>query len=282
MPLAKVNGPELYYEETGEGFPLVWSHEFAGDYRSWEPQVRYFSRRYRVITYNHRGYPPSAVPEDPAAYANEILIEDLYHLLRHLGVEQAHVGGLSMGANVALNFGLTYPHMAKSLIIAGCGSGTVQREHFLAEYGQLAAGLESRGIDAAAERFSTIPSRRGFKEKDPRGFAEFLAQLRDHSARASAHLLRGVVMRRKTIFELEARLKTLQVPTLIVVGDQDEPCIEPGLFMKRHIPHAGLLILPMSGHTMNIEEPALFNLHVSEFLTAVENSRWGTWRETRT
>ena len=278
MPHANVNGTQLYYEETGEGFPLVWSHEFGGDYRSWEPQVRYFARRYRVITYNNRGYPPSAVPEDPAAYSNEILVEDLFHLLRHLGIEQAHVGGLSMGGNVALNFGLTYPRMAKSLIVAACGSGTVQREQFVEEYRQLATSVETRGMEVLVDRFSTLLSRRGFREKDPRGFAEFVAQLREHSARGSAHILRGVQLRRKTIFELEARLKTLQVPTLIVVGDQDEPCIEPGLFMKRHIPHAGLLMLPMSGHAMNIEDPALFNLHVGEFLTAGENGRWGTWK----
>lgn len=276
MPHAKVNGTELYYEETGEGFPLVWSHEFAGDYRSWEPQVRYFSRRYRVITYNNRGYPPSAVLEDAGAYSNEILVEDLYHLLRHLGIEQAHVGGLSMGGNVALNFGLTYPGMAKSLIVAACGSGTVQREQFRAEYGHVAARLETEGIDPLVERMATLPSRRGFREKDPRGYAEFLAQLREHSARGAAHMLRGVQLRRKTIFELEPGLRTLQVPTLIVVGDQDEPCLEPALFMKRHIPHAGLLLLPMTGHTMNIEEPALFNLHVGQFLTAVENGRWGS------
>jgi len=282
MPLAKVNGTELYFEETGEGFPLVWSHEFAGDCRSWEPQVRYFSRRYRVITYNHRGYPPSAVPEDPSAYSNEILVEDLYHLLRHLGIEQAHVGGLSMGANVALNFGLKHPRMARSLIIAACGAGTVGREHFLAEYGRLADRLEREGIQVALDRFSALPSRRAFRDKDPHGFQEFLAQLREHPPRAKAQILRGVLLRRKTIFELEPQLKTLQVPTLILVGDQDEPCIEPALFMQRHIPHAGLLTLPRSGHQVNLEEPALFNLHVSEFLSAVENGRWGSRTEPRT
>jgi len=102
--------------------------------------------------------------------------------------------------------------------------------------------------------------------------------VREHSPEGSAHMLRGVQIRRKTVYELEAELKTLMVPALIVVGDQDEPCLEPGLFMKRHIPHAGLVILPMTGHTANIEEPALFNLHVSEFFTAVENGRYGTWQ----
>ena len=277
MPIARVNGVDLYYEETGRGFPLVWSHEFAGDHRSWEPQVRYFARRYRVITYNHRGYPPSSVPADGAAYDNLTLVEDLYHLLRQLGISRAHVGGLSMGGNVALNFGLRHPEMAASLIVAGCGSGTVDRERFLAEYGGLAAEVERGGMGVLVTRLGAIPTRQVFHAKDPRGWNEFLRYLGEHSALASAHLIRGVILRRKTIFELEPELRRLSIPTLVMVGDQDEPCLEPGLFMRRLIPHAGLVILPMSGHTINIEEPALFNLHAAEFLTAVENGRWGSW-----
>jgi pimeloyl-ACP methyl ester carboxylesterase len=277
MPIARVNGIELYYEATGRGTPLVWSHEFGGDHRSWEPQVRYFSRRYRVITYNHRGFPPSSVPTDPSAYDNLTLVEDLYQLMRYLGIDRAHVGGLSMGGNVALNFGIHHPEMAASLIVAGCGSGTVDRERFLREYGRLADDVEQRGTGVLVERFATIATRQVFRAKDARGWDEFLRQLGEHSARGSACLLRGVIMRRKTIFELQSELEKLRVPTLVMVGDQDEPCIEPGVFMQRHIPNAGLVILPVSGHTINIEEPALFNLHVGEFLTAVENGRWGTW-----
>ena len=277
MPVAQLNGVELYYEQTGQGFPLVWSHEFGGDYRSWEPQVRYFARRYRVITYNHRGYPPSSVPKEADAYDNNALVEDLHQLLRHLGIARAHVGGLSMGANVALNFGIRHPDMAASLIVAGCGSGTVEREQFLAEYGRLADDVERGGMATLVERFGAIATRQVFRAKDPRGWEEFLRYLDEHSAQASAHLIRGVITKRKTIFALEPELGRLHVPTLVMVGDQDEPCIEPGLFMRRHIPHAGLVTLPMSGHTINIEEPALFNLHVSEFLTAVENGRWGAW-----
>src|SRR5205823_1358307 len=103
--------------------------------------------------------------------------------------------------------------------------------------------------------FAGQATRRGFAEKDPRGWAEFLHQVRDHSGLGSALILRGVQMKRKTIFELEPELHTISAPALIVVGDQDNPCLEPGLFMKRHIPHAGLVIMPMTGHTMNIEEP---------------------------
>jgi pimeloyl-ACP methyl ester carboxylesterase len=282
MPTARIasaTGPiELYYEETGQGFPLIWCHEFGGDYRSWEPQVRYFSRRYRVITWNYRGYPPSTVPTDPAAYSVEILVDDLRLLMQHLGIARAHVGGLSLGGGITVNFGIRHPELAESLIICAAGSGTVNRNEFLENAERQALLYETRGAEAKAENFANNATRRGFAEKDPRGLAEFLSHVRAHSGIGSALMTRGVMMKRKTIFELEPELATIPVPSFIVLGDQDEPCLEPGLFMKRHIPHAGLLMLPMTGHTSNIEEPGLFNQHVAEFLAAVESGRWGTWK----
>lgn len=281
MPTARIpsaaGAVELYYEETGQGFPLIWCHEYGGDHRSWEIQVRHFARRYRVVTWNYRGYPPSDVPKEPEAYSVEILVDDLRGLMRHLGVPRAHVGGLSMGGGVALNFGIRYPEMAESLIVAAAGSGTVGREEFLRSAERRARRYETEGAPAKAEELAAQATRRGFADKDPRGWAEFLRNVRDHSGLGSALMMRGVQMRRKTIYELEPELRVMPVPSLIVVGDQDEPCLEPALFMKRHLPHAGLLMLPMTGHTANIEEPALFNQHVAEFLAAVEAGRWGTW-----
>jgi pimeloyl-ACP methyl ester carboxylesterase len=284
MPTARIastTGPlDLYYEETGQGFPLIWCHEYGGDYRSWEPQVRYFSRRYRVVTWNYRGYPPSDVPKDPSAYSVEILVEDLRGLMKHLGIAKAHVGGLSMGGGVALNFGIRHPELAASLVIAAAGSGTVGREKFLQEGEERAVLFEREGAVAKQRSFADTATRRGFADKDPRGWQEFLRNVLDHSGVGSALMMRGVQMKRKTIFELEPELTKLAVPSLIVVGDQDEPCLEPGLFMKRHVPHAGLVVMPMTGHTANIEEPALFNQVVAEFLTSVESGRWGTWSVT--
>ncbi len=143
MAKASVNGVNLYYEVTGEGFPLVWSHEFAGGFESWEPQVKYFSRRYKVITYNARGYPPSDVPKEPDAYSQELAVEDLYQLLRHLNIQQAYIGGLSMGGNVALNFGIAHPDMTRALIVAATGSGTTDRENFEQRTENMARRLES-------------------------------------------------------------------------------------------------------------------------------------------
>jgi pimeloyl-ACP methyl ester carboxylesterase len=277
MPIAKIDDIDLYYEETGSGFPLVWSHEFGGDHRSWEPQVRYFGRRYRVITYNHRGYPPSSVPKGATAYSQDLLVEDLHHLFRKLGIAQAHLGGCSMGANVARDFALAHPGLVKSLIMVGAGAGSVNRKQFLEGQAATADGLEREGMASRLRGFDTLATRASFKVKDPRGFAEFLRQAGEHDAQACAHLAREVMSKRRTVPELEAPLRALRVPTLIVVGDQDAPCVEPSLMMRALIPHAGLVVFPACGHTPNIEEPGLFNLHIAEFLAAVDRGSWAGW-----
>lgn len=277
MPKASVNGVELYWEETGQGAPLVWIHEYGGDLRSWEPQVRYFSRRYRVVTYNQRGYSPSTVPQAARNYSQALLVEDLHQLLTHLGLGSVHLGGCSMGANVARDFALAHRDMTRSLILVGAGAGAVNREQFLQAQEASAAGLEREGIAARVRNFEDQPTRASFKAKDPRGFAEFLRQAGEHDVHACAHLAREVMAKRKTIFELEAELKALRVPTLIMAGDRDVPCVEPSLVMRGWMPHAGLVLFPACGHTPNLEEPGLFNLHVAEFLAAVEAGRWAGW-----
>jgi pimeloyl-ACP methyl ester carboxylesterase len=278
MPIAGVNGVDLYWEETGRGAPLVWVHEYGGDCRSWEPQVRYFSRRYRVITYNHRGYPPSGVPKAARDYSQEILVEDLHQLLKHLDLGPVHLGGCSMGANVARDFAIAHAAMTRSLILVGSGAGSVNREQFVASQESAAAALEREGIGSLVRSFDGLPSRASFKGKDPRGFAEFLRQAGEHDAQACAHLAREVIAKRKTIFELEAELKALRVPTLVIVGDRDAPCLEPSVVTSGWMSHAGLAVLPACGHTPNLEEPGLFNFQVSEFLAAVEAGRWAGWR----
>ena len=277
MPLAAMNdGTRLYYESTGSGFPLLFSHEFAGDYRSWEPQVRYFARRYRVIAYNARGYPPSDVPEDAAAYSQARAMDDIAQLLEALQVPQAHVVGLSMGGYATLHFGLNYPQMARSLVVAGCGYGSVSgdREKFHQDTAQVAQRIQGDGMPAMAAVYAKGPTRVQFEDKDPRGWQEFADQLAEHSATGAALTMRGVQGLRPSVYELEAQMRQMQVPTLIVTGDEDEPCLEPGLFMKRAIPTAGLVVVPKTGHTINLEEPEAFNRIVSDFLAAVESGRW--------
>jgi len=276
MPMVRVDGVNLYYEETGTGAPLVFVHEFAGDCRSWHLQVRGLARRYRCIAFNARGYPPSDVPTDPAAYSQQRAVDDIRGVLDALGIAKAHVCGLSMGGYAALIFGLRYPERALSLVVAGCGYGSVgaDRAAFHGDALHVAQRFETEGMAPVAELYSRGPTRVQFSDKDPFGWQEFHAQLAQGSAIGHALTLRGVQLTRPSVFELEPELVRLEVPTLVVTGDEDEPCLEPALFMKRKIPTAGLVVLPKSGHTINLEEPEAFNRALLDFLTAVDAGRW--------
>ncbi len=275
MPTALVNGVTLFFEEVGHGVPLVFVHEFAGDHRSWAPQVRFFARRYRTITYNARGYPPSDVPESPGAYSQDHAVDDIRGLLDHLGLARAHICGLSMGGYATLLFGLRYPSRALSLVVAGCGYGSGgDRTGFRKDVAEVARRLDAEGMEAVADFYARGPTRVQFIQKDRKGWQEFRDVLATGSGKGRALTLRGVQLGRPSVLDLGPQLSTLDVPTLIMTGDEDEPCLEPAIFMKRTMPSAGLVVIPKSGHTINLEEPDAFNRAVLDFLTAVEAGRW--------
>jgi pimeloyl-ACP methyl ester carboxylesterase len=270
------DGIQLYYEETGRGTPIVFVHEYAGDHRSWEPQVRYFSRRYRCVTYNARGYPPSEVPADAGRYSQVRARDDIRSVLDGLGIDKAHVVGLSMGGFATLHFGFAYPDRALSLTVAGCGYGAepARREQFQAEAEATAARIEAVGMAETARGYALGPTRVQFQNKDPRGFAEFAQHLAEHSAVGAAGTMRGVQKRRPSLFDLVEEMTAMRTPTLVVTGDEDDPCLEPALLMKRHIVSSGLVVMPRTGHTLNLEEPALFNQTLADFFHQVEAGRW--------
>jgi len=270
------DGTRLYYEEAGRGTPLVFVHEFAGDHRSWEPQMRFFARYFRCVAYNARGFPPSDVPEDAARYSQAHARDDVIAILDHLGVDRAHIVGLSMGGFAALHVGITHPKRARSLVIAGCGYGAEpdKKEKFRAECEAAAASFESNWSEAA-EKYALGPTRVQFQNKDPRGWAEFARQLLEHAPKGQALTMRGVQMRRPSLWELVEDMKKIDVPALVVTGDEDDPCLEPALLMKRNIATAGLAMLPWSGHTINIEEPDAFNRALFDFFMRVDEGRSG-------
>jgi pimeloyl-ACP methyl ester carboxylesterase len=279
MPhLTTDDGVKLYYEEAGSGVPIVFVHEFAGDYRSWEPQVRYFSRRYRCIAFNARGWPPSDVPEDVAMYSQARACDDIRSVLDALQIDKAHVVGCSMGALATLHFGLTYPARSRSLLVAGAGYGSEpsEREKFRAEAVVIAGKLEKDGMAAFAEVYAHGPTRVQYENKDPRGFAEFKTMLAEHSAKGAANTQLGVQRKRPSVFDLEEKLSASRVPMLIATGDEDWPCLLPNVFIKQTCPTAALLVIPNSGHAINIEEPAAFNAALADFLAQVDAGRWPT------
>jgi len=278
MPKLKTDdGVQLHYEESGSGTPLVFVHEFAGDARSWEPQLRHFARFYRCIAYNARGYPPSDVPEDVERYSQARACDDIRAVLDALKLERAHVVGLSMGANATLHFGLTYPQRALSLTFAGGGYGSHPATHrkFQDESRANAETIRGKGLAHFVDTYGRGATRVQMQVKDPRAFDEYLRQFREHSAAGSANTLLGVQSRRPSFYDKTAELARLQVPLLILTGDEDEPSLEASLMIKRCAPAAALAVLPKSGHGINIEEPALFNRLLGDFLHQVDTGRWG-------
>jgi pimeloyl-ACP methyl ester carboxylesterase len=277
MPYATTDdGVRLYFEETGSGTPVILVHEFAGDLRSWEPQIRHLGKRYRAIAYNARGFPPSDVPEHVSSYSQARAADDILAVLDHIGAPKAHVVGLSMGGFATLHFGLRHPTRALSLCIGGCGYGAEpdKREIFRAEADAIAAMIRNEGMPAFAERYAYGPTRVQYENKDPRGHAEFKTMLSEHSAVGSANTQQGVQKERPSLYNLVEEMQRLTVPTLIVTGDEDWPCLLPGILMKQNIPSAALSVIPNSGHAINIEEPDEYNRIVGAFIAQVEAGRW--------
>jgi proline iminopeptidase len=273
----------LYYEETGAGTPILFVHEFASDHRGWEPQMRAFGQRYRCITYSARGYLPSDVPVDANAYSYEHVMRDAVAVLDHLKIDKAHLIGLSMGGYTALQVALNHPQRVRSMVLAGTGSG-FERD-FVDEFHKHSKAVgdtfEREGSAAVARTYGMGPSRVPFLLKDPRGFAEFSRQLAEHDAKGSANMSRGFQGGRPSLLDFEAEIKKLSTPALIVVGDEDERCIQASLFLKRTLTASGLVMLPKTGHVVNLEEPDLFNQVVADFLARVDAGRWAP-RDPRT
>src|SRR5258708_7297560 len=215
MPyIQALDGTRLYYEEVGAGSAVVFVHEFAGDYRTWEPQLRHFARSHRCITGVAAGVGWGSLPDAQRAEAMKL---------------QA------------------------------------------AETGRMFA---EEGIKSAAAKYADAPMRQAHKNKDPRGWSEFAHMLSEHSALGHSNTMFGVQLKRPTLWEMEADLKRFTPPLLVIVGDEDEPCLEGSFFLKRAAPTAALLVIPRIGHNVTSEEPAAFNTALAELFFAAESGRW--------
>ena len=272
------DGTRLYYEEAGQGSPVIFVHEYAGDYRTWEPQMRYFARSHRCITYSQRGYPPSDVPQDGAKYGQDIARDDVIAVMDGLKIDKAHVVGHSMGAATALHVGIHYAKRCLSVTAAGCGYGSspdpavVEASRAVSrETGKMFA---TESMEVAGTRYADGPTRQAQKNKDPRGYVEFVKMLTEHSAHGHAMTMLNLQAKRPTLWDMEADLKKFVPPLLVLVGDEDDWCLDASVFLKRTVPTAGLLVIPRSGHTITSEEPAKFNAAVADLIASAEAGRW--------
>ena len=241
MPMIQADdGVRLYAESTGSGTPMLFIHEFAGDHRSWEPQVQYFSAALECITYSARGYPPSDVPADPAAYSQQRAVDDAISVLDALGVRRAARAAGPVPARVR-----------------GHRGGVRVR-------GRRAGGPALRGRAGPRPVPEQEPARLGPVRRRARRALRGRGRA-DHARRPGG---------RPSLYALATELAGIRVPVLIMTGDEDEGCLEPALMLKRAIPGSGLSVLPQTGHTANLEDPAAFNREVDRFLAAVDRGAW--------
>ena len=271
------DGVTLHTEAVGSGDPVLFVHEFAGDHRTWEPQIRRFSRSHRCITYAARGYLPSDVPADPAAYSQRHAVDDAVAVLDAHGVPEAHVVGISMGGFCGLHLSMAHPERVRSLVAAGTGYGAkpTEVERFRGECDAIADLIRTSGMAAFGRQYMTGPSRVQLQNKDHRAWQEYTRWLGEHSVEGSAATMRGVQRERPSLYALEAELAAITAPVLILAGDEDDGCLDTSVWLKRVMPQAGLAVLAKSGHTLNIEEPDLVNTLIADFLSRVEAGAWG-------
>lgn len=275
MPYAKNGEVSLYCEETGEGTPIVFLHEFLNDHTGWEDQVRHFARDYRCVTFAARGYPPSDAPEDEAAYGQDHSTADALAVLDHFGLARAHLVGLSMGAYTALRVALAHPDRVLSVVAASGASGghKPNRETFEAEMAEAAKQLET--LDALpGEAMVSGPTRIQLKRKDPIAWNRNAATVSRRPVHAAIKTLRRIQVERTPVYDLEEALRALETPVLLMVGDEDEACLDVNLYLKRVMPSARLAVFPGCGHALHLEEPALFNRLAERFFASVERGAW--------
>jgi pimeloyl-ACP methyl ester carboxylesterase len=251
---ARLNGIEIDYEDTGRGRAVLLSHGYSATGRMWDGQHRFLGDRYRVVSWDMRGHGQTVAPDDPAAYSLDATVADMKALLDHLGLRRAVIGGLSLGGYVSLAFFLAHPAMVDALVICDSGPGyrnAEARERWNERARARADELEARGLDALSGRSREMQE----------------AVTRHRSARGLAHAARGMLA--QTDARVIDGLPSIRVPTLVIVGDKDEPCIAPCEYMAKKIPGARLEVIRDAGHSSNLDQPDAFNRVLADFLDSL-------------
>ena len=247
----RLNGIEIEYQDGGHGSPVLLGHGYSATGRMWDGQRAALGDRYRIISWDMRGHGQTESPSDPAQYSAALTVADMRALLQHCGVERAVVGGLSLGGYVALAFYLARPEMVRALVICDSGPGYRNAEARAAwnkRADDRAAELESKGLDALAGRSREMREAMGHHR----------------SAQGLAHAARGMLAQEDSA--VIDGLATIKVPALIIVGADDQPFLAPCEYMAKKIPGARLEVIPNAGHSSNLDQPALFNRVLSDFL----------------
>ena len=252
MARARLNGIEIDYEVSGHGPTLLLSHGYASTRHMWDDQHRALGDRWRVVSWDMRGHGQTDSPADPKQYSAALTVADMRALLQHAGAERAIIGGLSLGGYVSLAFALAHPEMTQALVICDSGPGyrnAEARAGWNQRAQERAAALEAKGLDSLARR------------------SRETQQAVHRSAQGLAHAARGMLAQEGS--QVIDGLASIRVPTLVVVGDQDQPFVAPSEYMAKKIPGARLAVIPGAGHSSNLDQPEIFNRVVRDFLASV-------------
>jgi pimeloyl-ACP methyl ester carboxylesterase len=269
MPVTKIMDVKINYEDEGEGYPILFIHGFTRCLQDWDEQVPILTDKYRVVRYDCRGHGGSESPDDPSQYSQEILVDEALGLIDNLGLNKTNVCGLSMGGNVALNLAINHPDRVNGAIIVSTGSGSEPDDGFIDAFHNLAGILDKGDLETFTGALMASPLVSTLIKLRPE-YTELMKEgLMSSNPKGLAHTIRGVLLKRNSILDLEDKLKNLDVPSLILAGESDEPCLRPADFMKQHIPNSRLIIMPETGHIVNLERPDDFNREMISFLNEV-------------
>jgi pimeloyl-ACP methyl ester carboxylesterase len=249
MPKLDRDGVSIYYEVHGEGPPLLLSHGYSATSQMWRPQIEALGSTHTLITWDMRGHGRSDSPRDDAAYSERLTTADMAALLDHLGYQEAIIGGLSLGGYMSFAFYADYPDRVRALLIIDTGPGFKN--------------------DQARENWNTYALERAAAiEKDGAGALE--GRSAEQAAAEHEDITGLVYAARNMLTQSTPRviqlLPEINVPTLVLVGAEDEGFLAATDYMAAKIPGAHKVIIPKAGHAANIDQPAAFNTAVSEFL----------------
>jgi pimeloyl-ACP methyl ester carboxylesterase len=263
--MCEMDEPTLHVEAEGAGPVLVLGHGFGGSARNFRAQSRALAAVARVVRFDARGHARSAAPSESDAYTPATFVADLGRVLDGEGVARAVVGGLSMGAGIALRFALAHPERTRGLVLAAFPAGAGSPGGYAAVAGRFADRIEADGLDAAGAEFVWGPS----SGLDAAGAKLVRQGFLEHPPHAMAHVLRGVIAVQPDVVTLAPAVAALAVPTLVVVGARDRMSLAASRALAAALPSARLVEIPDAGHLVNLAQTAAFNAAVAEFLAAL-------------
>lgn len=258
------NGIRFHYIDCGSGTAMFWLHGLFGSSEGWRDTMYHFGDRFHVVAYDARGHGLSEKPDNPDAYSQDLMLDDLKSIMDGLDINQAIIGGHSMGAGVALNFALNHPERCLGLVLVGIGSGDSNPRWWQQWWAKIADIAESKGMSAVLEEINSLPDRQSIS-RNSQNDKQASEDIMRNCAKSIAYTIRGIQRKRSSVFELEPALKACETNTLVVMGEYDTPVKSSSKFIVKCMPNAVLKVLPDRGHSPHRETPEEFIRTVDAF-----------------